>query len=94
MKPAKLFPFVQIIKRSQLFLTRKAVPCCYLLVGFFFHAAANYLLLLPVMSVRRKVWYLQHLGIRFILHLMKTHPFFFITQYTNLYMGKVRRNPK
>lgn len=65
-----------------------------LLFTHFFHIAANYLLFLPVMSVRSKVRYLQHLSIRFILHLTKTHPLLFITQYTNLYVGKVRRNTK
>lgn len=92
MKTVNLFPFVQIIEHSQLLLIRKAVPSCYLLN--FLHATANCLLFLPVMSVRSKVWYLQHLSIRFILHLMKTHPLFFITQYTNLYMEEARRNTK
>lgn len=88
-----LFPFVQITKYSQLFLIRKAVSHCNLLFFFFFnHAAANYLLFLPVMSVRSKVWYLQHLSIRLIVHLMETHPLLFLTQYSHLHRGKVNTN--
>lgn len=44
------------------------------------------------MSVRSKVWYLQHLSIRFIVHLVETHPLLFITQYSHLHMGKVNTN--